>query len=311
MGKIATSFEQAINSDRSRKKNEALAAKIFGSGSNRRASAPNGAGSLASRAGVQKRVSSHVPRGPAASGNIDGGWTHDLHDTLNGPQPNNKPKSANTSALASRITVPGAIAPSKRQQRRAAQVAQALIKMDVQPGASPASGASGFGAANKGLSIRGLAGPYVIMAQNFAPGTTAADIESAMTPVGGIITSCRLLKTQPIVIAELVFESRDGAERVISNFNNQTADGRVLHVYPKVGGASAPPPPTPATPTGPKAMNSVIDGKMGFADPAPRGGGNGRLYSDSMVSRNTTGPRAQGQSQNTRHGGSGQRGRGR
>jgi hypothetical protein len=75
---------------------------------------------------------------------------------------------------------------------------------------------------NRGMSIRGLAGPFVVMAQNFAPGTTAADIESAMTPVGGIISSCRLMKTQPIIIAEIVFESKEGADNVITTFNNQT-----------------------------------------------------------------------------------------
>lgn len=71
------------------------------------------------------------------------------------------------------------------------------------------------------MTIRGLAGPFAIMAQNFAPGTTAADIESAMTPVGGLVTACRLIKTHPIVIAEIVFESKEGAERVIQTFNNQ------------------------------------------------------------------------------------------
>lgn len=78
------------------------------------------------------------------------------------------------------------------------------------------------GAFNKGLTIRGLAGPFVVMAQNFAPGTTAADIESAMSPVGGLVTSCRLIKHHPIVIAEIVFESKEGADNVIATFNNQT-----------------------------------------------------------------------------------------
>lgn len=77
-------------------------------------------------------------------------------------------------------------------------------------------------APSQGLSIRGLAGPFVVMAQNFAPGTTAADIESAVTPVGGLVISCRLVKTHPIIIAEIVFESREGGERVIETFNNQT-----------------------------------------------------------------------------------------
>jgi hypothetical protein len=60
------------------------------------------------------------------------------------------------------------------------------------------------------------------MAQNFAPGTTAADIESAVTPIGGLVTRCRVLKTHPIVIAEIVFESKEGADNVVATFNNQT-----------------------------------------------------------------------------------------
>lgn len=73
-----------------------------------------------------------------------------------------------------------------------------------------------------GLSIRGLAGPYCVMAQNFAPGTTAADIESAMTPIGGEMVSCRLVKTDPIILVEMLFASREGGERVIETFNNKT-----------------------------------------------------------------------------------------
>lgn len=92
-------------------------------------------------------------------------------------------------------------------------------------------------APSKGMSIRGLAGPYAVMAQNFAPGTTAADIESAVTPVGGIVSSCRLLKTQPIVIAEIVFESREGAENVISTFNNQTVSSHASPLWAFPGGS--------------------------------------------------------------------------
>lgn len=80
--------------------------------------------------------------------------------------------------------------------------------------------------APRGMSIRGLAGPFVIMAQNFAPGTTAADIESAMTPIGGLIQSCRIIKANPIMIAEIVFESKEGADLVIAQFNNTTVSTR-------------------------------------------------------------------------------------
>ena len=83
-------------------------------------------------------------------------------------------------------------------------------------GAVPASRPEGHG-----MTIRGLAGPCVVMASNFAPGTTSADIESAMVPLGGEMQSCRILSAAPTVVAEMVFTDRGGAENVISTFNNQ------------------------------------------------------------------------------------------
>ena len=83
------------------------------------------------------------------------------------------------------------------------------------------SNQAGRGAIGKGIIIRGLAGPYVVMGSNFAPGTTSADIESAMTPVGGEMQSCRVLTSSPTVIAEMVFADKGGAENVITTFNNQ------------------------------------------------------------------------------------------
>lgn len=73
-------------------------------------------------------------------------------------------------------------------------------------------------------NIRGSAapaGPYVVLASNFAEGTTAADIESAMMPVGGVMQSCRILTATPTVIAEMVFAERNNAENVVSTFNNK------------------------------------------------------------------------------------------
>lgn len=75
--------------------------------------------------------------------------------------------------------------------------------------------------AGNGMSIRGLAGPYVVMGTNFAPGTTSADIESAMVPLGGDMQSCRIVVSSPTVIAEMVFLDKGGAEKVIATFNNQ------------------------------------------------------------------------------------------
>jgi hypothetical protein len=77
----------------------------------------------------------------------------------------------------------------------------------------------------------------VVQATNFAPGTTAADIEAAVQNVAidsmgnsGLI-SCRILENNPTVMAEMVFSERYIANRVVETFNNQKADGRILHLY--------------------------------------------------------------------------------
>ena len=71
------------------------------------------------------------------------------------------------------------------------------------------------------INIRGTAGPYVVIGSNFAPGTTAADIESAMIPSGGEMQSCRIITASPTVMAEMVFTERANAEAVIETFNNK------------------------------------------------------------------------------------------
>ncbi|KAH6841136.1 hypothetical protein B0I37DRAFT_232183 [Chaetomium sp. MPI-CAGE-AT-0009] len=330
-GKGAADLEKIIHEARDRKKNEALAAKIFGK--DRRSSTPASksslAGSLASRAGVKKRAEP-TSRPRHSTGNIDGEWTHDLHETqTRAPRANGRASGSGAGSLAARITDPNAPptgpASHRRQPRRAAQVAQALIRSELQPSharrqhrpahpaagqARPTNGAIPTGPKamttpsstfNKGITIRGLAGPFVVMAQNFAPGTTAADIESAMTPVGGIVSSCRLVKQHPLVIAEIVFESKEGADNVIATFNNQTADGRVLNVYHKVGNTpSAPAIPTSARPSSDNDM--VVDGSYGFDESmdveprtakqpptGPAAGVGGGLYSDSLVKTNSWG----------------------
>ncbi|KAG9784198.1 hypothetical protein KCU88_g2831, partial [Aureobasidium melanogenum] len=98
----------------------------------------------------------------------------------------------------------------------------------------------------QGLSIKGkAAGPFVVEASNFAPGTTAADIESALqddtlddSGVSGMV-SCRIVATSPTVVAEMVFTERYIADRVISTYNNQKADGRVLNLALKRSGRAA------------------------------------------------------------------------
>ncbi|KAH9884435.1 hypothetical protein F4778DRAFT_763054 [Xylariomycetidae sp. FL2044] len=297
----ATEFEKIIREGRERKRNQDLAARIFskGNANKRRASAPLGqtGGSLASRVGVQKRVSSvaRLPRG-----NVNGEWTHDLHDS-HGSKPRKPQPDPNS--LAARIHKPGTTIPKPRpvpqnaRPNRAAKLANAFNRSTSSPSNVQQMQVRPPPAA-QGMMIKGLAGPFAVMAQNFAPGTTAADIESAMTPVGGLVTSCRVVKSYPIVIAEIVFENKEGADRVIQTFNNQNADGRTLHVYLKPSGNYSPQPPT-----GPRAQrhnssnetslggNSVVvDGSMGFNDmevdnARDDGYSDGGLYSDSMVPR--------------------------
>lgn len=89
---------------------------------------------------------------------------------------------------------------------------------------SPLSG-NGIGAE---LSIRGTAGPYIVIGSNFAPGTTAADIESAMLPVGGDMQSCRIMTAAPTVMAEMIFSDKENAQRVIDTFNNKKVKHNLL-----------------------------------------------------------------------------------
>ncbi|KAF4991738.1 hypothetical protein FDECE_13939, partial [Fusarium decemcellulare] len=305
MAKVATDFEKIINEGRERKKNEALADRIFSK--NRRQSAPSKlkatpGPSLASRVGVKKHRNSAVGirSNPPPSGNVNGEWTHDLHHSVNGDDRN---------SLSSRITAPGAA--GRKANRRAAHLSAAVDRMDTSVDAPQQVNIvkpKGPAAANKnqmGMTIRGLAGPFTIMAQNFAPGTTTDDVESAMTPVGGVMESCRIVKSKPILIVEMTFASRECGERVIETFNNKTADGRVLKVYPKIGNSQGPSnnnapsnaPSGPRSSRAPKANTNenIIDGSMGFPDLMDTSTTNGpssrsnQLYSDKLVGGNRRG----------------------
>ncbi len=172
---------------------------------------------------LAQRVSSGA-RVPA--GNINGDWTHDLHNpTQDGRRPRAQQPAPNS--LAARVHAPGTTLPKTRpgaqntRSNRTNKLANAFTRA-----AASSNNAQQMNVVDshdgRGITIKGLAGPFAVLAQNFAPGTTAADIESALTPVGGLISSCRLVKTYPIVIAEIVFESKEGADRVIERFDKQT-----------------------------------------------------------------------------------------
>lgn len=276
--KVAADFNNMIKADREKRKNETLAKEIFGR--NRRQSAPAagpaarkaGTGpSLASRVGVTKAGSQKPHTRSAAvalggarrtaqvpAGNVDADWTHDLH-TVNNPSRN----------------IP--TGPSGRINKN---VRKARLQGVLNGSASSPNLNSQFNVVNKNkgvISIRGIAGPCIVQAENFAPGTTAADIESAMAAVGGKILKCSLIATSPDVIAEIVFETKEGANCVVETFHLQTADGRILNVFVKPGKVStddllAPraEPAGPAIPLGPRADIDRQSGRSGRYADTPR-----------------------------------------
>lgn len=232
-------------------------------------------------------VSAQRRRATVPAGDVNGEWTHDLHSSVN------RPNTSSNAPLSSRITLPGA--PKKTAaQKKATRLAAALDRMDTDDSVRQQvnivkNGKSQSQRPDAGISIRGLAGPFAVMGQNFAPGTTAADVESAMTPVGGEMVSCEVVKTQPFMIIEMVFASREGGERVIETFNNKTvrprppsfthvskfivtnkqspfkADGRILKVYAKPGGYK----PSRDSASGRQSSShrdQVVDGSLGFPD---------------------------------------------
>ncbi|KAF2724873.1 hypothetical protein K431DRAFT_291068 [Polychaeton citri CBS 116435] len=232
MAEKNVSFDAIIQAGRKKRKAEELANEIMGK--NSRSSAPitqrATGGSLASRVGVTKRTSSLPRTGVGRARN-----QRNAPSNLGRPPLNETNRTKSTPILPTRS---GRAAP-----------AQAIV--DV----------------GSGLSIRGAAGstgPFVVMASNFAEGTTAADISSVMANVGGETPKCRIMQKFPTVMAEMVFQDRRGAENVIETFNNQKADGRVLYVYMKNGG------PAPEGPVNlqaqpepePEPMGGALDEEM-------------------------------------------------
>lgn len=206
------SFDDFVKQTREKKKNETLAQQFLGGGSRGRKPNASGAGakprvdsekpSLLSRingsAGVQKRSASAKP-----AGSIDGKWQHDLHK-LNNPR-----GAANTRNHLART------ASASQVERNTRTFDKFASSLNRGAGARSNDGA--------GISIRGVAngGPCTVIASNFAPGTTAADIEAVMSPIGGETLGCKLLSASPTVMVELQFATREGAENVIATFNNQ------------------------------------------------------------------------------------------
>ncbi|KAF2086675.1 hypothetical protein K490DRAFT_43923, partial [Saccharata proteae CBS 121410] len=302
-----------ISTGRQQKKNEALANQILGSG--RRKSAP-GAGitntrkaataapSLASRMGITKRSNSATPKINGRNGAAFG-------SPLNaGPRIPRGPAQLPRTQSASRV---------ERGSQLPQQVQTGYLSNGPTAQRNATKGASG-------INIKGMGSGYTVIASNFAPGTTAGDIEAVMAPIGGEMNYCRLTTASPTVIAEMQFVNYEGAQNVISMFNNRKADGRLLYVYMKSGTGALP----ASTPTGParviaaerdemdvddrsssdyrqpeprpirRAEPEYQDGRYGFRDPTGRDsygwnerrdrGGPG-LYSDNMMRNDARGYR--------------------
>lgn len=71
------------------------------------------------------------------------------------------------------------------------------------------------------MTIKGASGPFIVVGRNFAPGTTAADIQSALEPITGPMISCQIVASQPSVVAEFAYAEKTAAELVVANFHNQ------------------------------------------------------------------------------------------
>jgi len=109
-----------------------------------------------------------------------------------------------------------------------------------------------------GISIKGTgSGPFIVQGSNFAPGTTAADIQSTFEPIGGEMLSCRITAQSPTVRAEMVFVDRSGAENVVTSFHNTMADGRILSMRLKVPNATAADQSDFNPPTGPRSQSHI------------------------------------------------------
>ena len=90
---------------------------------------------------------------------------------------------------------------------------------------------------NDKLEAGGTGGRWTVVARNFAPGTDAQGIEQlvGLSP-NASLSSCRLYSLHPIVVAELVFSTQEGAESVINTFSGKqvnigmiaTAEGKEL-----------------------------------------------------------------------------------
>lgn len=141
-----------------------------------------------------------------SAGNVDAEWTHDLHGLNNLSTSRDARKTTRTEQLYAAF--------SGKNGHKVLDEQVNIVKS----------------APSKSFSIRGLAGPYTVIAKNFAHGTTAADIESALVQRGGVILDCHLLSERPTVVAEITFETKHGADVVVETFDKQNVGVYMFHV---------------------------------------------------------------------------------
>ncbi|KAJ5176162.1 uncharacterized protein N7482_002039 [Penicillium canariense] len=267
------SFDAIIQSDRQKKQNELLASQILGKNRNqkgRRASAPGpGAvskvpnakpGSLASRIAAPQR---------SASASVRPNLTNKV----------TKPKPAPATVASARKSTKS----TSQHRPNAERLLAALESGNTQATIRKASG---------GMSIKGASGPFVVIGANFAPGTTAADIQSAIEPLAGPMLSCKVTSHRPIVTAEFVFADKWCAENVVTNFHNQRADGRLLSMKLQPAGTQ------PTNKSNPfnelreqadherrnrRAEPTLQDGRYGFGEQGDPLNPKSGLYSDEMI----------------------------
>ncbi|OQE28144.1 hypothetical protein PENFLA_c005G01924 [Penicillium flavigenum] len=259
--KQPVSFDAIIQADRQKKKQEELANQLLGK--NRRSSAPgsgSGAGkkaqnklqnakpaSLASRIGVTKRSASAT-----------------VQPTTN----NNRTRGK----------------PGKKDRVNADQVREVFQTENGQ--GNVRSGNFGLSGRGSNMSIKGASGPFYVIGRNFAPGTTAADIQSALEPITGPMLNCQIVASHPSVVAEFAYAEKTAAELVVANFHNQRADGRLLTMTLKSPKAASHHEPFTALRAqadqerlrarrGPGHLNDLLDEDQGNSQTG--------LYSDEMM----------------------------
>ncbi|SZF03578.1 unnamed protein product [Blumeria hordei] len=299
--KPVVDFNAIVQADRRRRKNEIAAQKIFGKARRHSSSGiasnetVNPTPSLASRVGPAPRKSGGARSLNSRAGPI--GITKRTSSAVNKSGrigsdtqfSRSRPEWADDSNMKSSFPMsshPPPRGPKLLRSNFDERPHNTALIGEPSPALHSQLNIAGNARPAEGLSIRGLAGPYRVMVKNLAAGTTAADIESAMMPVGGVVLSCRLVAERPRVIAEVIFETKEGADNVVETFNNQSADGNILHVYHKLGPIPRSMKMPPAAPSGQPiaSLGSRSDLIAGWSDDS-RSYGDSDLYTPRGRSR--------------------------